>query len=342
MKILHTADIHLGIKINKLPKDKSSLMKDEILYNLRQFFRLAEEYDVILICGDLFHNNQVTEKIKRTFFDCVIKFAKPVIYIEGNHDEKTLLENVPENFVILNNSNNKFYYEGINFFTNVDNGFVLKEETNILLLHGNIENSSDRDYIDIEKYINCGFDYIALGHIHQYKVIKKNNTTLAYPGSLFSNGFDESGNKGYIKLEIENKKIEKIEFCQFPARRFMINQCDISGKNNNREIYDCIIESFNSNRITKKDLIRVILRGITKEDCDKSLSLLQDRLSDYFYVEIEDQTKIEIDFEKIKNEKLSFKYEFLRLLEESELDEKQKNIIAQIGIEALKGEELSI
>ena len=122
----------------------------------------------------------------------------------------------------------------------------------------------------------------------------------------------------------------------------MINQCDISGKNNNREIYDCIIGSFNSNRITKKDLIRVILKGVTKEDCDKSLSLLQDRLSDYFYVEIEDQTKIEIDFEKIKNEKLSFKYEFLRLLEESELDEKQKNIIAQIGIEALKGEELSI
>lgn len=342
MKILHTADIHLGVKINKLPKDKSSLLKDEMLFNLRHFFKLASGNDVILICGDLFHNNQVTEKIKRTFFDCVKGFEKPVIYIEGNHDEKFLMDNIPDNFVILNKEKNKFSYEGVNFYTNMNLGPIIKDETNILLLHGNIESSSDRDFIDINKFLDLGFDYIALGHIHQYKIIKKGDCPLVYSGSLFSSGFDEVGDKGYVLLDIEDKKINSIEFCPLNNRRFMINRCDITGKNNTREIYDCLINSLNEQGITDKDLIKIILTGICKENCEKSLPLLQDKLSDYFYIEIEDQTKMEIDFEKIKNEKLSFKYEFLRLVEESNLSEKQKNLIAQIGIEALKGEELSI
>jgi len=63
---------------------------------------------------------------------------------------------------------------------------------------------------------------------------------------------------------------------------------------------------------------------------------------DYFYIEIENQTTLEIDFDKIKSEKLSFKYEFINLVENSELSEDEKNAVCRIGIEALKGEDLSI
>ena len=38
MKILHIADVHLGVKINKLPKDKSALMKDEMIFEFNNYW----------------------------------------------------------------------------------------------------------------------------------------------------------------------------------------------------------------------------------------------------------------------------------------------------------------
>ena len=46
--------------------------------------------------------------------------------------------------------------------------------------------------------------------------------------------------------------------------------------------------------------------------------------------------------QKYKNEPLSFKAEFIKLVEQLECDEEEKNKILTIGLEALQGEDLSI
>ena len=89
MKILHIADLHLGVQNKKLPLDKQNIIKNEMLVQVENLFDKAklENFDVVLICGDLFHGKSVTSKIKHTFFSSVEKFQNPVLYIQGNHDE---------------------------------------------------------------------------------------------------------------------------------------------------------------------------------------------------------------------------------------------------------------
>ena len=327
MKILHTADIHLGVKNGKLSKDKQNLLKDETIYNIRHLFEIAKEenYDVILICGDLFHSKTIASKFVNVFFDAVKEFENPVIYINGNHDETFILPTtVPSNFVYLDNINPVFSYGDFKFFSQYyeTNLSLNVHENNILLLHGNIENTRDSDYFDINKYLNKGFDYIALGHVHQHKKYKKGKDIFAYPGCLFSNGFDEGGEKGYISLEIEDKLIKNLK--------------------NNLEIFNKIENDLKDNKVSFQDLIKVVLTGEVNEDCEKSLPLILQKFENYFYFEIQDNTTFKIDIDKIKNEKLSFKYEFISLVENSDIDAESKRLISEIGLSALKGEDLKI
>lgn len=347
MKILHTADIHLGVKNTRLSKDKQMLLKDEAIYNIRAFFDLAKQskYDVILICGDLFHAKAIASKYSKTFFDAIERFEMPVIYVSGNHDENFIFpEILPKNFIMLDKCTPVFRYENFNFYNQFfdENIAINKNENNILLLHGNIENSKDADYINIDKYLNKGFDYIALGHVHQFKKYKVGNNLFAYSGCLFSNGFDESGQKGYIKIEFEDKKNIQIEFVPFPARKFVVCESDISNLTTNREIIDKIENDLEEHDANFQDLVRVVLKGSIGEICEKSIPFILSKFSNYFYIEINDKTTFKIDIEKIKTEKLSFKYEFISLVEQSELDDESKRLVCEIGLEALKGEDLNI
>ncbi len=346
MKILHTADIHLGVKVGKLPPSKQKLIREEEKYNIKKLFIEATDKgcDVVIICGDLFHGARATVSLMHVFYDAVKDFEKPVVYIKGNHDEKFDFSSCPENLILLDKNNNCYKNMGTNFFYAVDGGkFSLNpDENNVLMLHGNIENTSDNDYIDINQFLNQGFSYIAMGHIHQMKQYKTGNCIYAYPGSLFSNGFDECGDKGYLIVEIENNKVFHINFCSFATRKFLIAECDISGLKNNNQIEEKVKSSLKEIKATRDDLVRVILKGKLDEDSEKSQSLICEKFDDYFYFELIDNTSINIDMEKYKEEKLSFKYEFIKLVEESELSLEDKNLICQIGIEALKGDDLSI
>ena len=69
MKILQTADIHLGAKNSRIPIDKQSIIKSENLMMIQNLFDMAykDDYDVVLICGDLFHSKNVTQKVKNNF-----------------------------------------------------------------------------------------------------------------------------------------------------------------------------------------------------------------------------------------------------------------------------------
>lgn len=344
MKILHTADWHLGTKNLKLPVAQRQMLKNDILLKTQDLFRKAskENFEVVLICGDLFHAKNISQKTISIFMNAVEEFARPVLYIQGNHDENINLDKVPLNFIILNKDNFKYEYNGTVFYYPIENIVIDPNMTNVLLVHGNIENNKDNDYVNINKFLPLSFDYIALGHIHTFKKYKKDDSIFAYSGSLFSNGFDECGDKGYLEVVIENKRIEKLDFVPFASKRYMICECDITGLNNSREIVKEIQLAIDKNKITKNDFVRVVLVGTFGEDCEKSLGLIEQFFSDFFYFEITDQSTLKLDIEKIRNEKLSFKYEFISLVENSDLDEDDKRKVCEIGLEALKGEGLSI
>ncbi len=345
MKILHSADWHLGTKNIKLPPYQQQCMKEERLIAVQNLFENAysQGYDAILICGDLFHSKSVTQKLANTFFRAVEDFARPVIYVEGNHDENTLVSHqAPKNFYFLNKANPKITINGVNFYADAEGQAIDQNQINVLLLHGNIETPADNDYVNIKTYFQYNFDYIALGHIHQMKKYKKDNQIFAYSGSLFSNGFDEVGDKGFLEVVIEDKRVEKIEFHPFAERRYMVCDCDISACQTSGQIAQNIKKNFNERGISQQDLVRVILKGKYEENSEKSLEYIKKQFERQFYFELKDQSTLKFDLNKIKEEKLSFKYEFISLIENSDLADEDKRKIYEIGLEALKGEDIDI
>lgn len=349
MKILHTADIHLGAKNSRLPVDKQSIIKSESLMLIQKFFEDAykDDYDVILICGDLFHSKNITMKIKNVFFNSVRDFSRPVIYIKGNHDEKFEFLDLPENFIILDKEKPFVKIDKTIFWSIEQKDELIKNfsnlNQNVLLLHGNIENHTDNDFININEISNIPFDYVAMGHIHQFKEYRFADVPYVYSGSLFSNGFDECEQKGYICVDIEDKKTS-YHFVPFSKRSYKICESDITMCKNQNDIFNKIKEDLKNSNCHSNDLVKLVIKGYFDENMDKNINLiLDDFRQEYFYFEIEDKSKLKIDLEKYKNEKLSFKAEFINLVENvTELDEKQKSFICQLGIEALKGEDLSI
>ena len=208
-------------------------------------------------------------------------------------------------------------------------------------MHGDYQKKTSNDYVDINSYLNnFKFDYIAMGHVHNYTIQELYGTKIAYPGSLFSNGFDESGEKGYLQINIENQI--DIAFIPFSKRKYCVCSCDVSNLIKYHDILNKIKEELKENNALSQDLVRIILTGYCEEESEKYLDMLKKDLSNYYYVEIIDNTKLRIDFDKIKKEELSFKAEFLLLVENSEEDDNIKNKISQIGIEALRGDDISI
>ncbi|WP_312900681.1 metallophosphoesterase family protein [Chryseobacterium taichungense] len=92
MKILHTADWHLGKRL-----DRFSRLEEQILV-MNELVQIADEenIDLVLIAGDLFDNfNPGTEAVQlfyKTLKRLSLNGERPVIAISGNHDSPSLID----------------------------------------------------------------------------------------------------------------------------------------------------------------------------------------------------------------------------------------------------------
>ena len=93
MKILHTADIHLGAKDYGKVDPKTG--KNTRLLDFQRCFEfmvrrgIEEDIDVFLFCGDAFHTHNPTPTQQDIFARCLkplVERSIPIVMITGNHD----------------------------------------------------------------------------------------------------------------------------------------------------------------------------------------------------------------------------------------------------------------
>lgn len=95
MKILHTADWHLGKRL-----DRFSRLEEQILV-MEEITKIAddEDIDLVLVAGDLFDNFNpgvdAVELFYKTLKRLSLNGRRPVIAISGNHDSPSLI-NAPD------------------------------------------------------------------------------------------------------------------------------------------------------------------------------------------------------------------------------------------------------
>lgn len=367
MKIIHTGDIHLGSALRNLPPEKANMRKTELLESFRRLCAYAKTNDVsaVLIAGDLFDENKVSEGVRREAF-AAMSAAKPVcfFYVSGNHDDGLYFErDIPENVCLFSQNHGwQSYALSDNVTVTGIDGKNLRAEKyaelylpadkfNIVLMHGDIrrgeslygEQSGRAEEISLGKLQNRRIDYLALGHIH-IPMVQANRLDgrggYRYCGCLEGRGFDEVGARGFFLLEIENGRLKKDSFVSFARRQVTECIADISACASYYDVERTVLEKLNG--IRRDDMVKIILQGRHRVGLRKDIPLLTERVAQYFFqVKVVDESRIYIDYTAFQND-LSERGEFVREVGRYELSEEERAEILDVGLKALAGEDIDL
>lgn len=332
MRFVHTADNHLDMPLNSLPKDKSSIRKAE----RRSSFSKIIDYtiknsDMLIISGDLFHSP--TPSASAVNF-CIKEFEKlgdiPVFIALGNHDYGIADINFPGNVHIFPNSFERVIFKdvavtGASFAS--QSAFLSQSVPtpdpnykNILVLHGDLSQSSEYNPLDKAKLLSHGYDYIALGHVHTYF----REGSIVYPGCHDGGGFDENGEKGFVFGDISHTL--KIDFIPSSSREYAVLDFDVSAFDSSMALSDALLAKISDG------IYRINLTGILKDGFMPNIEYITLSLSEKaFFVSIKDHTRIDTDISQ------SSIYRFFSDYLNTNYDGEVAEAAYKYGVWALKG-----
>ena len=355
MKLIHCADLHLDSPMeSNLPTEKAKERKNEILATFAKLVRIAAENgaSAILLAGDLFDSNHITKKTEKYVIDLIASHPDlAFFYLAGNHDRGNALrlsDERPQNLYTFDENWTSYDFGDV-VITGSErpdpDSLVLSESAlNIVLMHGQQRTGTARgaeeDVIRFAPLKNKGIDYLALGHIHEYRPLKLDERGVAcYSGCLEGRGFDECGQKGYILLEIDGRRI-KHHFVPIARRTLHTVECDLSGFSSQLDLEERVLAAVHD--IPAVDLVKVALVGECHAEAQKDIEHLTSVLSERFYfAKIYDKSRIVIRPEDYQHD-ISLKGEFVRRVMASDLSDAEKERVIVCGFRALTGEEVGL
>jgi DNA repair exonuclease SbcCD nuclease subunit len=356
MKLIHTADLHLGSKIeSKFPASKSKQRRAELRDSFSRLIERAKELgaEAILIAGDAFDTAPATPEDFAFFFDAVRANPDLVfLLLHGNHDAGVPFpKNIP-NLVTFGDAWTVWEKDGVavsgiemtrgNCASLYDSFSPVPGKVNIVTLHGGIGSSPAVGTVVLSRLADRGIDYLALGDYHGLKQDKLGTQgTWAYPGCPEGRGFDEPGEKGFLLLTIENGTV-KTDFIPHASRTLRVIDCDVSAASGEYEAIEMARDLISS--VDPKDPIRLNLIGAVSFDRTDLAHNAETRLNDerkHYFVSVKDKTHVALDLEEIKRE-VSLRGEFLNLLDQNgDLSDEDKSAILELGLRALTGQDLT-
>ena len=264
------------------------------------------------------------------------------------------VDELPENFICIDSTQWQYVkfddvtIAGANLIET--NGQILlntlildKDSKNIVVLHGETANhKSDipAEKINIPTLKNKNIDYLALGHYHSFEIDRIDERGIyAYSGCLEGRGFDETEEKGYVLIDTDD--IQNPTFIPFAKRTLHEITVDITGNSEWKDIRSLVSRAVNG--IPKGDMVKVVLVGtydytsdavIYTEELERSLN------TSFWFAKVYNKTSVAFNLDDIAGG-VGIKAEFLRkVFAEEVLTEDEKSEIFQLGIKALKGEDL--
>ncbi len=309
VKIIHTSDLHLDSRLSNFSLDNSRIRRQELKSSFEQALETCGKADVVLICGDVFDNANYQKGTVKFLQQIFAKYGDTVFFIcGGNHDSyhssamQALISDLPDNAIVFSDKaeymelddikvrvygmsfSDKYCYSSLmDEFEVIDDEYI-----NILMLHGEIVSpGADSKYnpITVAEIEKSGFDYIALGHTHDFSSIKRvGKTAYAYCGTHEGHGFDECGPKGMIYGTVSKGScnLGLLETC---IRQYTDVVVDVSQAHTVEDIIDMIkAQVSNSNYI-----YRITLKGALADTIIPDMDVMCAAV-DAFYLAIVDKT----------------------------------------------------
>lgn len=322
MKFVHIADIHLGMSFQNagFGGGIGQERRQEIKATLMKVVEYCQKYqiDLLLIAGDLFEDDYVRLSELKDINHSFSKLSHTQVLISGGNHDPIMDGNSPylsidwhPNVHVFDTRLESIYLDGINtevwgfsWPEKVRSPFVMDPliqldatRSNLLMLHGDVYQNNDYQYIDVKLIEGRGFDYVALGHIHKPDFV---TPTMAYPGSLEPQDFSESGAHGFIEGTIDREGFEA-HFRPFAKRSFHAVKVTVRGTMSFEGIYDLVIETLSD--YPSEDFLRIVIEGDIDSDVDLDTELIKERLeNEFYYCEVKDKTQLDIDVKRLSKE----------------------------------------
>ncbi|MBE7005139.1 MAG: DNA repair exonuclease [Ruminococcaceae bacterium] len=356
INFLHAADFHLDSPFAGLPEEQAVFRRREsreLLDRLADYVN-SNDIQLVLLAGDLFDGAAAYRETVERLPGVLGGMRSRVFIAPGNHDPYTLRSpyatmDWPENVhifrtrqierVVLPELSCAVYGAA---FTDASQepgllaGFSAPDDglTHLMVLHGDLDAPSSR-YGPVlrEQIAASNLDYLALGHVHSFGGVQRaGRTVYAYAGCPEGRGFDETGDKGFLRGTIDRNEVD-ITYVPFAARRYWSLRADVTGRTPEEVLLAAMPETAAS------DLCRVTFVGETDEG-GVNIKLLQERFAEKFYaLSLRDETHIRQDIWARADED-SLRGLFLRELREKydaagDEERKKLELAARFGLAAL-------
>lgn len=233
MKFIHLADMHLDQPFEGLGKLPARLLAELVTQHEKMMkqvvqYAITEDVDFVLIVGDTFHQSVVTIQTQQLVINAMKRLKNhqiPVVMSFGNHDyylpdnywfefpeNVTLLKTQePETVRLVTKRQEKvaisgFSYEGRWINEQMVPNFPTRDgqsNYHLGMYHGQQgESKGNQQYapFTLKEMKKKGYDYWALGHIHQPTVISQ-EPLMIYPGSPLGHTKKEASSAGFLVVE---------------------------------------------------------------------------------------------------------------------------------------------
>lgn len=362
-RVIHTADLHLGSPFSTWPEHAARLRQEQwtLFSRLIDHCRTARP-DLLLIAGDLFDQPVPPSDLVNGVRELLASIPDTNVFIAaGNHDpafidspyrtcawsDQVRLFTDELNTVRLENQPIQVTGAGFTaaavtrsllppasqpgqsgISSRQLSGSFSQDRLSLLVLHGELVTAgqtSAYNPVTSEQIAALGIDYAALGHRHERSGPQRSGKGwLAYSGCPMGRGFDESGEKGLLSLDLsfdpsdvpEGRVRLQAEWLPLGARRFHIQAVPVDGCSSHEEVYRRIEQELSSMPGSQEPapLIRTLLTGRLADGFALSPPILQARLApSHFYAEVIDQTVQIPDLAALTGES-SLRGAFARLL----------------------------
>ena len=253
-RFLHTADWQLGKQFGQVAGDSSAFLRSQRVRTVKRIAEIAAAKNVhaVLVAGDVFESNTVSDETIWGFFDALKPFSGLWVMMPGNHDPATA-ESVwlriqrlgcPQNLVLALTSEPIPIRERraailpaplvrkheVRDLTEAWN--YIETDAGVLrvgLAHGSVENflpdgARPNNPVSAARDREARMDYIALGDWHGTRQI---NGKVWYSGTPEPDGFKENDPGNVLLVEIDepgaSPRVEKILTAEYTWHRLSLS-----------------------------------------------------------------------------------------------------------------------
>ncbi|MDB5390147.1 MAG: yhaO [Planctomycetaceae bacterium] len=269
MKFIHAADLHIDSPLRGLeayqgaPVDRVRHATRDALSRLVQLC-LDEQAAFLIVAGDLFDHDWKdfnTALYVVSQFQILDRAGIPIFAIRGNHDsreEMTLKVPWPGQFHLFDHKHaetqlleqHRVAVHGMSFAQrHVKENLVPRYPApipgyfNIGILHTNATgNEEHATYApcSVKELVDKGYDYWALGHVHEYQVLNESNCHVVYSGNTQGRHIRETGAKGCVVVTVECGEIESAKFVSTDVMRWMHLKLTLESEQRLEDLYTLV------------------------------------------------------------------------------------------------------